>query len=110
MKNPTLEIIVDATDQHDLLKEKLKCIAGTFLHGKLEDDAEYDIFSFLMSDPNYVIPLGVHKCFYKEKPCLFYYWKAQTERSFGRGLVVYADDNESIEYARNCYKTKTESL
>jgi hypothetical protein len=110
MEKPTLEIIVDGTDQHVKLAEKLKRITGTYLHGKLQNEVKYDIYSFLMSDPNYVIPLGIHECFYKEKPCLFYYWKARTEWSFGCGLVVYADDTKSIEYAQDCYKNKKEGF
>lgn len=82
-----------------------KRIPFTYLHGKLQNDNGYDIFSIAEPAPT---EEGIYPCLVGKVKATFYLWKT----SYGdtHGLVVANDDFESIEYAEKCYKEKTDVL
>lgn len=81
-------------------------IPFTYLHGKLEDDIGYDVFFYFGKE---ITKSGIYECFLDNKKCIFYVWDVKGSNRF-KGLVCYADDVESIEYAFKCYKDKEYSI
>ncbi len=85
-----------------------KKLSFTYLHGKLQDDAGYDIYLFdnceLETDGVFFIDHkkmedGKYPCQYNDKPCTLYFWHDKSERP--HGLVVYDDDLEFVEEAES---------
>ena len=109
--------IIPHTEKYNSLIDSTTRISYTYLHGKLEQDAEYDIFGFKeIVDVN---KEGIFECTYEGKECVFYVWftgitliDSDTQEQFKRmaGLCVYSDDIESSLYAMQCYITKVKSL
>jgi hypothetical protein len=95
-------------DIYEILKNKglIHRISSTFLHGKLEKDVEYDIFSYSGQE---ITKPGIYECFIDNKKCLFYIWEVKGIDTL-KGLVCYANDTESINYAFECYKNKEYSI
>ena len=98
-------------------------ISYCYLHGKLEEDARYDCFGFggtfsnrIFEDSrsSYIQPGvlsdGIYPATFKDKPCTFYYWNSQDTHGRHRGLVVYNDDTDAIEYARRCFLDRESHL
>lgn len=71
-----------------------------YLHGKLEEDFEHDIF---YTDTELIIKEGIHDIIINNKSCKLYSHKHK-----GRlvGLIVYSDDNEANEQALISHKKK----
>lgn len=94
----------DKDNHKDLVR-----LRWTYLHGKLEDDAEYDVYLIKNSDLNinYLtkrvenLKTGKYPCHFNNKPCTIYFWI--TEYNDPHGLVVYDDDIESVSYAEKCF-------
>jgi len=108
-------------------------ISYCYLHGKLENDARYDCFGFggtfsgriledtfsgrILEDDSrdsYIRPEvlsdGIYPAVFNNKPCTFYYWNSQDTYGRHRGLVVYNDDTEAVEYARDKFINKESHL
>jgi len=82
-----------------------KRIPFTYLHGKLESENGYDIFSIAEPVPT---EAGIYPCLVGKVKATLYFWLT----SFGEthGLVVANDDFEAIQYAEKCYKEKADIL
>lgn len=90
-----------------------------YLHGELCEDMHYDKAWFLDIPKEYTVlqyidktPIietnlyGIFKCHVEgsNRPCVGYFWPVLTGTIIQqRGLVVYADDKEAIQYAQECY-------
>jgi hypothetical protein len=93
----------DKNNHNDLVR-----LGWTYLHGKLEEDAEYDVYLIKNSDlkadtltkRTEKLKTGKYPCHYKNKPCTIYYWV--NEYNDAHGLVVYDDDEKSVLYAEKC--------
>lgn len=98
------EIIPFTDENKDIKKVK---ISWTYLHGKLEEDATYDIFGFkdefmghktsIDSKTDLGFQQAVIECEYKGKECLLYLWRNNT--SLQTGYAVYRDDEEANKQA-----------
>ena len=133
---PKFKIIPETSEYEKQTKGAIR-ISYTYLHGKIESDAGYDIFGIkgwglldgLNLENNYlgseynrkrgtkvdVNLTGVHNCTFNNKPCTFFLWTANHWDSHSgivryHGLVVYDDDKEAYEYALNKYIERTEHL
>lgn len=87
---------------------------GTYLHGKLETDFGYDIFSF---DRKQDFDQGIHNFTLnvdgKEQDVTFFLWKNEhytIRMEPWRGLMVYTKDTEYYEDALEKYKIQTDFL
>jgi len=115
--------IIPATKKYDNV-EGVRRISYCYLHGQLQDDAGYDIFGFLdfpaeikkdeLNGERYIdaemIKEGIYPCEFERKPCTFFYWLEPSRPGGHGGLVVYDDDIESYEYAKECYESKEACL
>lgn len=107
--------IIPNTEEFDA--EVAHRISYCYLHGKIQDDAGYDCFGFqnfikdLSRVEGYIQPGtiedGIYECEFKDKPCTFFYWNSNDTMGRHRGLVVYNDDTEAYNYAKDCYNKKT---
>jgi len=81
---------------------------GTFLHGKMELDYGYDLFSF---ERKQKFDEGVHEIEINGKDCTFILWKSKEERNPypWRGYLIYSED-ESRSFCINNYKQKKEYI
>lgn len=113
MENLKWEIIPDTDENED--DSNLVRLSFTYLHGKLQRDAETDLYSiknfnlktrhynkFVDSDN---LQEGLYPCIYKGNPCTLFFWKYKLE--VARGLIVYDSDEKGLLHAELCYKTKT---
>jgi len=62
---------------------------GTYLHGQLETDMQYDIFSF---DQETNFEVGVHQVNVNGKDCFFILWQGEMLVDEYRGYLIYQDD------------------
>lgn len=110
--------IVSSKDKK-LNELKPKRISYTYLHGKLEEDCEHDVYGFINCDLplekegySYVddtkIEDGKYPCEYENKLCTLYFWHCLMKKP--HGLVVYNDDYESIQYAKKCLNEKVGTI
>jgi hypothetical protein len=86
--------------------DELKRISFSYLHGKVEDKAGYDIFSFFKKVPE---AEGIYKGFV-EFPneivfCTIFLWKANDTKGL-QGLVVADNDIECFDDAKKKYENK----
>lgn len=63
-------------------------VRGTFLHGQLENDRKYDIFSF---DKDYGFEDGIHSLMVNDKECYFMLWTSDGRK---HGYLIYKDDKD----------------
>lgn len=80
---------------------------GTYLHGKIERDHEYDIFCF---DRKQNLEEGIHYFQVNGKDVTFFLWKNREQREFmypWRGYMVYSDDKEAYDDALKKYTKKS---
>lgn len=95
----------DKDKHNDLVR-----LGYTYLHGKLEDDAGYDVYLIKNSDLNNLtkrvedLKTGKYPCYFNNKPCTIYYWESGSNHP--HGLVVYDDDTESVSYTEKCFNEK----
>lgn len=102
---------------HGATHEDVVRASWCYLHGELEDENGYDIFSLLKSelseeeiDEKWVSDKfgdGIYTCKCFDKPCTFFRWN--NGRHFS-GLVVKDSDIESYNYAMKCYVEKSTLL
>lgn len=96
-----------------------KHIPFTFLHGKLEEDAGYDVFSLSCYEDIFVgakiistsfdessIAQGIYPCTFNDKECTLFLWDVEECGITKKGLVAYNDDLSAFEYAKKCYENK----
>ena len=96
-------------------------LSYTYLHGVLETDCGYDCYNianpeehgFKVKDNTFITPdkamTGIYECTYNGKDCTLFLWVRKYFDKFG-GLVVYNDDLEALEYAKECYENQEENL
>jgi hypothetical protein len=66
---------------------------GTYLHGQLESDMEYDIFSF---DQETKFETGVHQVIVNGVDCFFILWEDGLFVDEFRGYLIYQDDKDLL--------------
>jgi len=83
-------------------------IKGTYLHGKMQDDYQHDIFSFAedMSD----LEPGEYTIYINGKLCVFFFWNPEDWKGQTVGLIVYGRDYEYHNHAKNLYEIKSVSV
>ena len=89
----------------DLYQKDAYFFNSAYLHGKLQDLVEFDLFSTL--EPNESLQDGIYDADFDEMPCKLFLWTSFERR---RGLVVLCDDTESVQYAQECYDRKASVL
>lgn len=75
-------------------------INWTYLHGKLEEEIGYDIYT-VANCTLHNLQKGIYSLNYNGKSCLLYYWITTFKDT---GLVVYEDDLEANIYAKSKYE------
>ncbi len=112
--------IIPETKKYEDVK-RIRRISYCYLHGNLQNDAGYDIFGFLdfiadvpvdKIDGEYyiepgIIEDGIYPCEFEGKACTFFYWNNKQRPGGHGGLVVYNDDKDAYEEAKECYNNKT---
>jgi hypothetical protein len=116
-------IIPDYYNTNIELESKLQLcrINGCYLHGELQSDANTDLFNlikdeididFIDNDKYYLdskkLEDGIYPCKYNNKECSFYYWKHKDK--YSRGLVIYNEDINELQYVKNCYENKVHAI
>lgn len=94
-----------------------------YFHGNLDDDLGYDIVLIEVDDLNTITKDGIYdvnviKTNGDTVEAKLYFWIAEKlaniatgeTMKFNRGLIVYADDTEAIEYAKNKFESKCQWL
>jgi len=108
-----MKVLIDINDSSKGFR-----ISGTYAHGKLQEDAGYDIITFTETSildfrsskyQDEEPKEGIFDCTYKGKPCKFYVWN-RTKNLTWSGLCVYEDDIISRLYAMDCFITKEINL
>jgi hypothetical protein len=81
---------------------------GTFLHGVLEQEIEFDIFSF---DRKIHFELGATKVIIEAtgKRATFFLWESNLDSREYLGYLVY-DNDPDYEYCRNNFENKKQSI
>jgi len=77
---------------------------GTYLHGRLEKEIGYDIFSF--KHKLYINP-GEHHFMHNQEEVIFYLWKTKGSDQEYRGFLVYANDKDAVRHALGHYTKKS---
>jgi hypothetical protein len=82
-------------------------VTGTYLHGILQDKAQFDIFAFVNFVPN---STGIYpaKVLTLSENATLFLWVDKNDMV--HGLVVDNDDKESVEYATKCYNERKSHL
>lgn len=91
--------IVPFTEKYEAIKKQR--VHWSYLHGKIETDAGFDIFGIKERIPT---KDGIYKCVFEKKECTMFLWNRMG--SSPSGLVVYNDDKNAYEDAENKYKNK----
>ena len=123
-----MQIIPETKEFDEQSKDAIR-ISYTYLHGDLQNDAGYDIFGIkgwalldsLNLENNYLTRVredvdltGEHACEFNGKPCTFFLWTDTSRRDIDahkyRGLVVYNDDKEYYDHAKENYIKKARNL
>jgi hypothetical protein len=112
-KTKTMKIIPDLTPEF----EASSCmnLSGTYLHGKLEDDAGHDCFAlpneFFTSKgfPIGHLDKGIYELEFNGKPVTYFVWK-NPENGWYRGLAVYNHDKKSVKYAKLKFNEESREL
>jgi hypothetical protein len=91
------------------LNSELTVFNWVYLHGDLEDLAGYD----LLTNPQLVIPDGIHPCVFVHEGQYYrsrlYIWQPDNF-PYQKGLVVAASDKAGNTYAQDCYEKRQFSL
>lgn len=87
-----------------------KRIGFTYMHGILQDDNGYDIFSICA--PNVPTSTGIYPAKVlgraeDDNEATFYLW---TNGNLHTGLLVLNRDKDAVEYAEECYRKKLQSV
>ena len=77
---------------------------SVYLHGKLEDDAGFDLFG--ISGIEEELSDGVYDCQFRGKPCRMWIWTPKGCIGRQKGLVAYLSDLKSVLYAQECFMNK----
>ena len=87
--------------------EETRRISGTYLHGKLQSDNEFDIFGIVGEAPKYA---GIYPCDVLgiDENCTFYFWIGVDNRP--HGLVVANSDIDAVMYAEKEFNKKSSIL
>ncbi len=112
-------IIVPDTQKENIPSGIQGRFSYTYLHGKLQDDCDYDCYNvigfeehgFIKKDDYSSIVVdeskyGIYNCVYNNKECTLYLWTRKEGITSYCGIVVYNDDVESVEYALWKYRNK----
>lgn len=90
--------------------DESKRYRGTYLHGILEGEKGFDIFSI---DTDDTIPVGLNSFINKDngKELVLMLWmnKDQTDKDIFRGYMIYVDDPD-FDYCLTHYKNKSSIL
>ena len=92
-------------EKFDLYQKDAHFFSFAYLHGKLQDLVEFDLFSTL--EPNESLEGGIYDADFDGMPCKLFLWTSFERR---KGLVVLCDDTKSMEYAQECYDRKASTL
>lgn len=119
--NTTVYTIIPEKSNGDLIgdytREELVRASWCYLHGELDFEVGYDIFSMLKSElkPEQFdehgrltdeFESGIYSCICMGEPCTFFRWK----NSECHGLVVLNTDKDAYEYAFKSYREKKSSF
>ena len=102
----------------DLTREEVVRASWCYLHGELETENGFDIFSILKKElePQFIdsdtwlsddFPEGIYDCICFDKPCTFFIWSNGRRNS---GLVVLNSDLEAFNYAKKSFEEKSSSI
>lgn len=95
------------TALNNKFREKFR-YKGTYLHGLMELNYQYDIFSF--NEHTDYSP-GIHNLTINDKDCVFFLWESdRPSECLYRGFLVYSDDEESMKFAQESYNNKKQLL
>ena len=99
---------VDIYTAHDDRYQEVYRFKGTYAHGELETELDYDIFSF-SKDPCIDGP-GEYEFIINERIATFFLWESEIDmRSRWRGLLVYNTDKE-YSWVKEKYNSKSDIL
>jgi|SaaInlV_120m_DNA_3_1039746.scaffolds.fasta_scaffold66618_1 hypothetical protein len=99
---------IDVYSVHDDNYQEELRFKGTYAHGEIETELDYDIFSF-SRNPNIDGP-GEYEFIINDKIATFFLWESEIDmRSKWRGLIVYNTDKE-YSWAKEKYNKKTDVL
>lgn len=80
-------------------------IQGVYLHGEIENDMGYDIFSFSEKIEPIV---GITELSINNRKCNLYIWESEEVMLYKfRGYLIYSDDEEFNTHAKEKYKNKS---
>lgn len=97
-----------AIDDTGMYKEANR-YRGTYLHGELQDENRYDIFSF---SEKLDLEEGIHKFSINNRPTTYFLWKADeywADKDKWRGYLIY-DTDEDYEWAKKQYEAKEQFI
>jgi len=108
-------VLIPHTFKYENVKDTIS-LMYCYLHGDLQTQAGFDIFSLLKGsvsqdlivNDHIILKDGIYPCVYEGRPCTLFYWL--DERSKNRGLVVYNDDKLYMRDALECYLSKKEFI
>lgn len=99
--------VVSDEDSLNLLR-----VSWCYLHGKAEEDNQYDIFYIEPGFPDGVT--GIFKVNIGGKSGLFFRWINGTPTnnfsSIGHGLCVYNEDLEAVHHAQSKYSARADAI
>jgi len=100
--------IYTAIDDSGLYNDDFR-YGGTYLHGQIQDDNEYDIFAFGEATD---FKEGVHVFKVNERWCIFFLWRIEGFVPTGewRGYLIYANDYEELEFASKRFNERREHI
>jgi hypothetical protein len=95
---------IDVYPVHDDEYQDELRFKGTYAHGELETELDYDIFSF-SRNPN-INGQGEYEFIINERIATFFLWESEIDMgSKWRGYLIYNTDKE-YSWAKEQYKTK----
>tara|TARA_R110002049_G_scaffold309180_1_gene518109 strand:- start:7737 stop:8048 length:312 start_codon:yes stop_codon:yes gene_type:complete len=85
---------------------------GTYLHGKMETEYGYDIFSFSRKKK---FETGVHNFTIRNKndeevDVTFFLWKAEQPSDWWRGFLIYTKDEKAYRYCLESYRERKQNI
>jgi len=95
---------IDIYTAHDDRYQEEYRFKGTYAHGELETELDYDIFSF--SRMPHINGSGEYEFIINERIATFFLWESEIDMgSKWRGFLIYNTD-EDYSWAKEKYKTK----
>jgi len=99
---------IDIYPVHDYEYQDELRFKGTYAHGEIETELDYDIFSF-SRNPNIDEP-GEYEFIINDRIATFFLWESEIDMgSKWRGLLVYNTDKE-YSWAKEKYNNKSGML